>query len=222
MKKLFTALCSLLMALLLTVPAMADTEDIFSGSSGSIQSTFARLQQELAELCKNSAASYMQQLDSVQQEQQLAADIIAKMQALQAADAEEIPEDILAFMRERGLDYEEPGYPEFWAYNIRSVTEYQDELSARVQTLMGYLQNTMSQYNSYQFSSYPQSSDTAAAVSASRGGSLFSTDGAAVSGGQYALTAFAALIGGAGGTALMYAILNRKKPSKPNTEGSEA
>ena len=62
-----------------------------------------------------------------------------------------------------------------------------------------------------------------AAIAASKSGSLFSTDGGTTAvGGQYALVAFAALIGGAGGTALMWAILNRKKPSKAMTEGTEA
>ena len=240
MKKLFTVLCALAMALLLTVPAAAqesiDTSgttsmsevfnDIDFNSDNSMQLMFAKLQLAQAQLCKDSANSCMQQIQELQEEQTLTADTLEKMRQLQAEGATEMPEDMLSFMRDRGLPYCEPKDFDCWAYNIESLTVYQDSLTAQTQSLMVNLQDFIGQYNSYlqgASSSVNSASDTLAAIAASRSGSLFSTDGGTTAvGGQYALVAFAALIGGAGGTALMWAILNRKKPSKAMTEGTEA
>lgn len=240
MKKLFTVLCALAMALLLTVPAAAqegiDTSgttsmsEVFNGidfnSDNSMQLMFAKLQLAQAQLCKDSANSCMQQLQGLQEEQTLSADTLEKMRQLQAEGATEMPEDMLSFMRDRGLAYCEPKDFDCWAYNIESLTVYQDGLASQTQSLMVNLQDFIGQYNSYlqgASSSVNSASDTLAAIAASRSGSLFSTDGGTTAvGGQYALVAFAALIGGAGGTALMWAILNRKKPSKAMTEGTEA
>ena len=240
MKKLFTVLCALAMALLLTVPAAAqegiDTSgttsmsevfnDIDFNSDNSMQLMFAKLQLAQAQLCKDSANSCMQQLQGLQEEQTLSADTLEKMRQLQAEGATEMPEDMLSFMRDRGLAYCEPKDFDCWAYNIESLTVYQDGLASQTQSLMVNLQDFIGQYNSYlqgASSSVNSASDTLAAIAASRSGSLFSTDGGTTTvGGQYALVAFAALIGGAGGTALMWAILNRKKPSKAMTEGTEA
>lgn len=240
MKKLFTVLCALAMALLLTVPAAAqegiDTSgttsmsevfnDIDFNSDNSMQLMFAKLQLAQAQLCKDSAKSCMQQLQGLQEEQTLTADTLEKMRQLQAEGATEMPEDMLSFMRDRGLAYCEPKDFDCWAYNIESLTVYQDGLASQTQSLMVNLQDFIGQYNSYlqgASSSVNSASDTLAAIAASRSGSLFSTDGGTTAvGGQYALVAFAALIGGAGGTALMWAILNRKKPSKAMTEGTEA
>ena len=240
MKKLFTVLCALAMALLLTVPAAAqegiDTSgttsmsevfnDIDFNSDNSIQLMFAKLQLAQAQLCKDSANSCMQQLQGLQEEQALTADTLEKMRQLQAEGATEMPEDMLSFMRDRGLAYCEPKDFDCWAYNIESLTVYQDGLASQTQSLMVNLQDFIGQYNSYlqgASSSVNSASDTLAAIAASRSGSLFSTDGGTTAvDGQYALVAFAALIGGAGGTALMWAILNRKKPSKAMTEGTEA
>lgn len=240
MKKLFTVLCALAMALLLTVPAAAQEDidtsgttsmsevfnDIDFNSDNSIQLMFAKLQLAQAQLCKDSANSCMQQLQGLQEEQTLSADTLEKMRQLQAEGATEMPEDMLSFMRDRGLAYCEPKDFDCWAYNIESLTVYQDGLASQTQSLMVNLQDFIGQYNSYlqgASSSVNSASDTLAAIAASRSGSLFSTDGGTTAvGGQYALVAFAALIGGAGGTALMWAILNRKKPSKSMTEGTEA
>lgn len=240
MKRLFTVLCALAMALLLTVPAAAqegiDTSgttslsevfnDIDFDSNNSIQLMFAKLQLAQAQLCKDSANSCMQQLQGLQEEQTLTADTLEKMRQLQAEGATEMPEDMLSFMRDRGLACCEPKDFDCWAYNIESLTVYQDGLASQTQSLMVNLQDFIGQYNSYlqgASNSVNSASDTLAAIAASRSGSLFSTDGGTTAvGGQYALVAFAALIGGAGGTALMWAILNRKKPSKAMTEGTEA
>lgn len=73
-KHWLTASCALTMALLLTVPAAAEDDTGVSGttatsealdnidlsSTGSIQLLFAKLQLAQAQLCKNSAESYLQ------------------------------------------------------------------------------------------------------------------------------------------------------------------
>ena len=132
-----------------------------------------------------------------------------------------MPEDMLVFMRDRGLAYYEPDSYEYWSYNIESVTIYQDSLTSQTQTMMVNLQDFITQYNSYlrgASDAVNSASETLTALAAAqRGGSLFSTDGAAAASGQYALVAFSALIGGAGGTARMGAILNRKKTAKEET-----
>ena len=194
MKKYFTALCALAIALLLTVPAAAqegiDTSgttslsdvlnDIDFDSDNSIQLMFAKLQLAQAQLCKDSANSCMQQIQELQEEQTLTAGTLEKMRQLQAEGATEMPEDMLSFMRDRGLAYCEPKDFDCWAYNIESLTVYQDSLTAQTQSLMVNLQDFMGQYNSYlqgASSSVNSASDTLAAIAASRSGSLFSTDG---------------------------------------------
>ena len=235
-KRWLTTFCALAMALLLlTVPAMAKDgvntsgttalsdvlNDIDLGSTDSIQFLFAKLQLAQAQLCKDSANSYIQQIERLQAELALTADTLENMRQLQAEGATEMPEDMLVFMRDRGLAYYEPDSYEYWSYNIESVTTYQDSLASQTQTLMVNLQDFISQYNSYlrgASDAVNSASETLTALAAAQnGGSLFSTDGAAAASGQYALVAFSAFIGGAGGTALMWAILNRKKMAKEET-----
>lgn len=194
MKKYFTALCALAIALLLTVPAAAEDgvnssgttslsdvlNDIDFDSDNSIQLMFAKLQLAQAQLCKDSANSCMQQIQELQEEQTLTADTLEKMRQLQAEGATEMPEDMLSFMRDRDLAYCEPKDFDCWAYNIESLTVYQDSLTAQTQSLMVNLQGFIGQYNSYlqgASSSVNSAADTLAAIAASRSGSLFSTDG---------------------------------------------
>ena len=187
MKKYFTALCALVIALLLTVPAAAEDgvnssgttslSDVLNGidfdSDNSIQLMFAKLQLAQAQLCKDSANSCMQQLQELQEEQTLTADTLEKMRRLQSEGATEMPEDMLSFMRDRDLDYCEPKDFDCWAYNIESLTVYQDSLTAQTQSLMVNLQDFMGQYNSYlqgASSSVNSAADTLAAIAASRSG----------------------------------------------------
>lgn len=234
-KRWLTTFCALAMSLLLTVPAMAEDgihtsgttalsevlKDIDLGSTDNIQFLFAKLQLAQAQLCKDSANSYIQQIEGLQAELTLTVDTLEKMRQLQADGATEMPDDVLIYMRDRGLAYYEPDSYVYWSYNIESVTTYQDSLTSQTQTMMVYLQDFISQYNSYLLganNAVNSASETLTALAAAqRGGSLFSTDGAATASGQYALVAFSALIGGAGGTALMWAILNRKKTTKEET-----
>lgn len=236
MKKLFPVLCALVMALLLTVPAMAENGADTGGTASipeelgdidvdSLQLMFAKLQLAQAQLCKDSANSYMEQIQGLQEEQTLTSDTLEEMRRLKAEGATKLPDDMLVFMRDRGLAYYEPVDAVYWDYNIESVTDYQNDLNNKTQSMMVHLQDFITQYNSYlrgASDAVNSASETLTSIAASQSGSLFSTDGGTASGGQYALVAFAALIGGAGGTALMWAILDRKKSAKPAGEGTAA
>ena len=65
-----------------------------------------------------------------------------------------MPKEMADWMKERGLSYDTTGndlasnYDE-WTYNLESLTNYQESISNKTQTLMVYLQDFISQYNSY-------------------------------------------------------------------------
>ena len=234
-KRWLAALCALIAALLLAVPAMADG----SGTSGTtaqseelddinlddLQLLFAKLQLEQAQLCKDSANSIIEQIEELQEEMNLTADTLERLRRLKTEGATKLPDDILLFMRDRGLAYYEPVDAVYWDYNIESVMTYQDDLNNKTQSMMVYLQDFISQYNSYLMGASDavnSASETLVALAAAKSGSLFSTDGGTAAAGQYALVACAALFGGAGGTALMWAILDRKKTAKTPEEGADA
>ena len=234
-KRWLISLCALVMALTLTVPATAEnvtggttaqSEELDDISLDSLQLMFAKLQLAQAQLCKDSANSYIEQIQELQKETSLTADTLEEMRRLKAEGATKLPDDMRAFMLNRGLAYYEPVDSTYWDYNIESVTDYQNDLNNKAQTIMVNLQDFMTQYNSYlkgATDSVNSASETLTAIAAAKSGSLFSTDGgAATASGPYALVALAALIGGAGGTALMWAILNRKKPAKAIAGGTEA
>ena len=100
-KRWLTTFCALAMSLRLTVPAMADDgvptggttalpdilNDIDLGSTDSIQFLFAKLQLAQAQLCKDSANSYIQQIERLQAELTLTANTLEKMRQLQAEGA---------------------------------------------------------------------------------------------------------------------------------------
>ena len=235
-KRWLAALCALITALLLTVPAMAEDGIDDSGTTAqpealdgidvdSLQLLLTKLQLTQSELLKSSAESYIKQLQTLQEEQPLTADTLKRLRQLKAEGATKLPDDILLFMRDRGLAYYEPVDAVYWDYNIESVMTYQDDLNSKTQSMMVYLQDFISQYNSYlrgASDAVNSASETLTALAAAKSGSLFSTDGGTAAAGQYALVACAALIGGAGGTALMWAILDRKKTARTAKEGADA
>jgi hypothetical protein len=59
------------------------------------------------------------------------------------------------FFTERGLSWETTGSDDKhkadeWDYNLKSLTNYQEQIGNKTQTLMIYLQDFIGQYNSYQ------------------------------------------------------------------------
>ena len=129
------------------------------GPTESVQFQFAKLQMAQAQLCKEQATSYMKQIEDIQAEQKKTAEMIALARKLQneakAGDkCTEMPKEMIQFYKERGLSTERTGNDDKhdkdeWDYNIQSLTNYQESISNKTQTLMVYLQDFIGQYNSY-------------------------------------------------------------------------
>ena len=136
------------------------------GPTDSIQFMFAKLQLAQAQICKNAATDYMNQIESVQQEQKEVAEMISKARELQNnanngtgdcswdKKASMMPQEMADWMDKHGLDYDKTGNDlanneDEWTYAIQSLTNYQESISNKTQTLMVYLQDFISQYNSY-------------------------------------------------------------------------
>ena len=132
-------------------------EDINLGPTDSIQFMFAKLQ--LAQAQVSSAETYMKQIEEVQEEQEKVSKFINEARRLQS-DARisgketEMPYDMVTYMNAKGLSYDTTGNDylmdaDEWEYNIESLEIYQEDLNNKTQTLMVYLQDFISQYNSY-------------------------------------------------------------------------
>ena len=134
--------------------------DIDLGPSGSVQFMFAKLQLAQSQICKNEAESYMKQIEDIQQEQKECAEMIERARKLQNqaktnGGTTTMPADMKEFFDKRGLSTERTGNDDRhnadeWDYNLKSLTNYQEQIGNKTQTLMIYLQDFIGQYNSYQ------------------------------------------------------------------------
>ena len=135
--------------------------DVDTTPTTSVQFAFAKLQLAQSQACKTQAEGYMSQIEKIQDEQKKTADMISKARELQnQAKAEgkdaatEMPAEMQTFFKERGLSWDTTGdntshNASEWDYNIKSLTNYQETVGNKVQTLMVYLQDFIGQYNSY-------------------------------------------------------------------------
>ena len=134
--------------------------DIDLGPTGSVQFMFAKLQLAQSQICKNEAESYMKQIETIQEEQKECAEMIELARKLQN-DAKskdkctDMPPEMVKFFEQRGLSWETTGNDKAhnadeWDYNLKSLTNYQEQIGNKTQTLMIYLQDFIGQYNSYQ------------------------------------------------------------------------
>ena len=134
--------------------------DIDLGPGGGIQLMFAKLQMAQSQLCKTQADDYMKQIQDIQEEQKKCADMIAKARELQNeaktndAGYTHMPDDMVQFFKDRGLSYDTKGNDtkhnnDEWEYNLKSLTNYQEQIGSKTQTLMVYLQDFIGQYNSF-------------------------------------------------------------------------
>ena len=142
--------------------------DIDLGPTGSVQFMFAKLQLAQSEICKNQAESYMKQIEDVQAEQKECAEMIAKARELQQAakngtgdcswdkNASVMPQEMVDYFNEKGISFDTCGgegdyvhNADEWDYNLKSLTNYQEQIGTKTQTLMVYLQDFIGQYNSY-------------------------------------------------------------------------
>ncbi|MBQ8173277.1 MAG: hypothetical protein IJ474_03870 [Mailhella sp.] len=134
--------------------------DIDLGPTGSVQFMFAKLQLAQSQICKNQAESYMSQIEQIQDEQKKCAEMIEMARELQNKAKEgdcctTMPAEMKAFYEERGLSWDTAGNnddlhtADEWDYNLKSLTNYQEQIGNKTQTLMVYLQDFIGQYNSY-------------------------------------------------------------------------
>jgi len=134
--------------------------DIDLGPSGSVQFMFAKLQLAQSQICKNEAESYMKQIETIQEEQKECAEMIElarkrQNEAKTSGECTEMPPEMVKFFEQRGLSWEETRGDKShdadqWDYNLKSLTNYQEQIGNKTQTLMIYLQDFIGQYNSYQ------------------------------------------------------------------------
>ncbi len=133
--------------------------DIDLGPAGGIQMMFAKLQMAQSQICKNQANDYMAQIQNIQDEQKACASMIEKARALQNTaktddKATTMPDDMKKFFDDRGLSFDKTGNDnkhnkDEWDYNLKSLTNYQEQIGSKTQTLMVYLQDFIGQYNSF-------------------------------------------------------------------------
>ena len=141
-----------------------DTIDL--GPTDSVQMMFAKLQLAQSEICKNQAEAYMEQIESIQEEQELCAKMIEDARELQNKakngegdcpwdkKASMMTQEMADFFNDRGLKYDTTGKDlannsDEWDYALKSLTNYQETVGNKTQTLMVYLQDFIGQYNSY-------------------------------------------------------------------------
>ena len=119
----------------------------------------ARLQIELAEANRQQALDIIEQIKTIQDKQKQVAAFIAKARECQNKAknddrATEMPVDMAEFMKANGLSYDTTGNDlkmnkDEWEYNIKSLTDYQEQLGGEMQRLMVSAQDFMGQYNAY-------------------------------------------------------------------------
>ncbi|MCF0253495.1 MAG: hypothetical protein HUK26_04085 [Duodenibacillus sp.] len=138
-------------------------QNIDMGPCNSIQFAYAKLQLAQSMLCKNKAESKLKDIENKQAEQKAVADMISRARALKQRcenkDYDQgtgtfMPEDMVQFFKDHDLAYDHLGDDDLhnkdeWAYNLQSLTNYQESISNSTQTDMVLLQDFISQYNSY-------------------------------------------------------------------------
>ncbi|MCF0253492.1 MAG: hypothetical protein HUK26_04070 [Duodenibacillus sp.] len=133
--------------------------DIDMGPCDSIQFAYAKLQLAQSMLCKNKAESKLKEIEEKQAEQQKVAKMISDARKLQnqaetSKKCTTMPAEMVQYFKDHDLAYDKDGNDnnhskDQWAYNIQSLTNYQESLSNGTQTDMVLLQDFISQYNSY-------------------------------------------------------------------------
>ena len=129
------------------------------GPTSSLQMMMAKLQLANAMICKSQAEDQMKQIEKAQEEQKAVAQMISDARKLQEQAEESgncttMSNEMKEWMDKRGLAIHTAGSDQLhnkdeWAYNIQSLTDYQQSISNDTQTMMVYLQDFIGQYNSY-------------------------------------------------------------------------
>lgn len=133
--------------------------EINLGPHNSIQFLFAKLQLAQALLCKDQAKEYMEKITENQEEQKKCAEMLKLARNLQTEAKSknkntEMTEEMRKYFTDNGLEWEETGddywhNADEWEINIKALTSHQETLGTSAQTDMVFLQDFMSQYNSF-------------------------------------------------------------------------
>ncbi|GHT94760.1 hypothetical protein FACS1894116_09240 [Betaproteobacteria bacterium] len=139
--------------------ASVGTIDVNRLGGGSLQLMFAKLQLTLAESAKNSAMSYIGDIQKAQEEQKQVAAFLATARKQQQSskdinDTTSIPADMAAYMDTNKLvrtDNKGSGVytKDQWDVAIESLKGRSEALGADTQQKMVFVQDFMGQYNSY-------------------------------------------------------------------------
>ncbi len=147
-----------------SIRGITDTIDL--GPTGSLQFQFAKLQLAMAELSKQGAMDYIEQIQNSQDEQKKISAMLQQARQLQA-DAKAgkgnyeqnkscslMPKDMLEYMDKNGLAYDKKGgdhvhNKDEWDVSIQSLQAQLDRVGSNTQQLMVFVQDFMGQYNSY-------------------------------------------------------------------------
>ena len=129
------------------------------GPTSSVQMAYAKLMLAQSMICKNSAEQKMDQIEQIQEEQSKVAEFLSQARVLQEeAETDKkgtvMPDDMAKFFTDNKLAYDTTNKDyahdkDQWNVAIQSLTNYQESISNQTQTLMVYLQDFISQYNSY-------------------------------------------------------------------------
>ena len=116
----------------------------------------------LAQILRINGEDYMSQIEEIQDEQKKCAEMIEQARELQQqakqggeSHCTTMPQEMKDFFTQRGLSWDTAGSDDLhnadeWDYNLKSLTNYQEQIGNKTQTLMVYLQDFIGQYNSYQ------------------------------------------------------------------------
>lgn len=193
-----------------------DLTGLQNGASGNISLLFAQLQMELAQQNKEIAINKISEVQKIQQEQNDTSACLSTARQLQnEAKAKNtaiaMPPLLESFLQSRGLSYSPTATKSYtsdqWQIIINRLEAYQEQLGSDVQRQMIYIQDYMSQYNSYLTganSAISSANETLTALA--RGQSLFSQQGGILT----APFAASLAIGLLAGMGLMYLFLRRK------------
>lgn len=130
--------------------------DIDLGADASVQYAFAQMQLVKAQSCKTQAEDYMKQIEALQSDQKTAAEMIQKARALKAAAKTSgataaMPSDMASYFKAKGLAVSDSAAftSDEWTTHIQTLSSYETSIGNKTQTMMVYLQDAISQYNSY-------------------------------------------------------------------------
>ncbi len=129
------------------------------GPTDSIQFMFAKLQLSQALLCKSQARTYMDKIENIQKEQQEVAEMLKEARKLQDEaktkdEATRMSNKMIKYFAKHDLTIDTTGNnfshnAKEWEVAIKSLTNHQESISNATQTNMVFLQDFISQYNSY-------------------------------------------------------------------------